>query len=230
MRRVVLFAAVLALVGLSTAFAASFSTQAEDVESFTTDVSISVPGPTPFPGTLFVRNGKTGAPGSLDLVAPTTNDSVASKELILSAEAINLQTTSTKYFTWSSPTAPTNGYSLTGDVTLEIEQRDGPSNRMTAGLFSCPAASPVSTVTTGAEPCTIIAIGVAPALPSGGNGYLLRTVSFPDVAATIPSGSQLRLKLVNRASDPSLGTLSTVNFSIQWGYLPARQSKLVITP
>ena len=228
MRRVFLFAALLALVGLSTAFAASFSSQSEDIASFTTDVSISVPGPTPFPNTIFVRGGSDLPPGDLDLMTPVANDNVTSKLLVLSTEPIELQTAATKYFAWESPVAPAQGYSLDGDVTLNLEQKDGGSNRMTAGLFSCPELAPVATVTGSTPACSVIAIGVSPAV-SGGNGFLDRTVFFPDVSTVVPAGHQLRLKIVNRASDGS-GVLSQGDFTVAWGFLPARQSTLVIVP
>jgi len=230
MRRVFLFAAFLSLLGLSTAFAASLSSQAEDVASYTTDVSVSVPGPTPFPNTIYIRAGDEVPPGELDLMVPVTNDHVTSKELVLSTENIQLQADLAKFYAWESPVAPAQGYSLTGDITLNLEQKDGGENRMTAALFSCPAAAPVSTVTTGATPCVLIASGVSPAVPDGGEGFIERTVFFDNVSAVVPAGSQLRLKIVNRSVDEVLGVVSTENFTVAWGFLPARQSKLVIVP
>jgi hypothetical protein len=229
LRRLLLFAALLVLVGLSSAFAASFSTQSEDIASFTTDVSISVPdNPTPFPNVIYVRGDSATPLGALSLVTPTANDNVKTKLLVLSTEAIGVQAGATKYFAWATPTAPAQGYSLTGDVTLSVEQKDGGANRMTAALLSCPADAPITTVTTGVSPCVQIAVGISPAV-GGGNGFLTRTVSFPDVSATIPSGSQLRLKIVNRATDGAT-TLSTKDFTVQWGYGPSRPSELVVVP
>ena len=228
MRRVVTFAALLLLVGLSTAFAASLGTQSEDIASFETDVSISVPttqGPTPFPPTIYIRGDSDTPLGLLGLVQPTAPDNVRSKDLLLSTEAIGAQTTLTKYFAWATPAAPAQGYALTGDVTLSIHAMGGASNRITAGLFSCPAAAAIETVT---PACTVIAVGIAPTL-TGGNGFLVRTVSFPDVAATIPAGSQLRLKIVNRSPDGST-VLSTGTMRLAWGYGPSRPAELVITP
>jgi len=227
-RRLLTFAALLVLVGLSTAFAASFGTQSEDVASFTTDVSISVPttqGPTPFPPTIYVRGDSDTPLGLLALTPPTENDSVRSKDLLLSTEAIGAQATLTKYFAWATPAAPAQGYSLTGDVTLSVHVMGGSTNRITAGLFSCPAAAAIETVT---PTCTTIAVGIAPAI-GGGNGFLVRTVSFPDVSATIPAGSQLRLKIVNRSPDGST-VLSTGTMRLAWGYGPSRPAELVITP
>jgi hypothetical protein len=225
MRRVVVFAAFLALLGLSSAFAASFSTQAEDTKSFSTPVSISVPGPTPLPNTIYIRGDSDTPLGLLGLVQPTTNDNVRSKDLLLSSEAIQDQTTSTKYFAWATPAAPAEGYSLNGDVTLSMHVMGGASNRITAGLFSCPASASITTVT---PACTVIAVGIAPAL-TGGSGFLVRTVSFQDVATTIPPGSQLRLKIVNRSPDGTT-VLSTATMRLAWGYGPSRPAELVITP
>ncbi|MET0904091.1 MAG: hypothetical protein ABWZ52_12685 [Acidimicrobiales bacterium] len=228
MRRVLLFAALLSLLGLTTAFADTFSTNTEDVASFTTDVSVSVPGPTPFPNTIYITGGTEVPPGDLALMIPVNNN-VTSKLLVLSTEPIDAQADQTKFFAWESPVAPPQGFSLNGDITLNLEQKDGGANRMTAALFSCPEVAPTSTVTTGSPACSMIAVGVSPAV-GGGNGFLDRTVQFDNVSATVPAGSQLRLKIVNRARDATLGVLSTMDFTVQWGFLPARQSKLVIVP
>ncbi|MFL6205233.1 MAG: hypothetical protein ACJ739_07755, partial [Acidimicrobiales bacterium] len=163
--------------------------------------------------------------GALDLITPTANDNVKTKLLVLSTEAIGAQATATKFFAWATPTAPAQGYLLNGVVTLSLEQKDGGANRMTAGLYSCPAAAPITTITTGPNACTEITTGVSPAV-GGGNGFLTRTVTFPAVNATIVAGNQLRLKIVNR----STGSLSTSDFTIQWGYGPSRPSQLVTVP
>ena len=231
MRRVLLFVLFLGLLGLSTAFAASFSVQSEDIATFSTDVSISVPTPepTPFPNLIYVRGDLSGATGTLDLTAPVSNDSVTKKPLKLSTEAIGAQIDATKYFTWQSPTAPTAGYVLSGSVTLYIDQNAGGSNKMTAGLFSCPDAAPPSSITTGAEACTEIKVATGDP-GAAGSGYQERTVSFGMVGPfVVPSGDQLRLKIVNRAQDGAI-VLSTTDFGLQWGYLAARQSRLVISP
>jgi len=228
MRRVFVFAALLSLVGLSTAMASSFSFQAEDVSSFTTEVSISVPDqPVPLTDQIYVRGPASEATGTLDLQPPAANDSVTGRLLVLSTEPIELQADPTKYFTWQTPDAPPTGYSLNGAVTLWISQNGGGSNLMTAGLFSCPATAPSSSVTGGAVPCTLLRAAIA-APGVGGAGYQERTVSFGTVTASIPAGHQLRLKVVNRAQDGAV-VLSTSSWDLQWGYLPARQSRLVIS-
>lgn len=235
MRRLLLFAALLSLVGLSTAFAASFNVQAEDVASFPTDVSISVPttqppAPVPFPSILYVRNGSNAPIGTLDLQAPAKNDSVTKRALLLSTETVGTQTTATKYITWKSPPAPPSGYLLSGSVTLYFEQSGGGANRSTAALFSCPAAASPSTTTSPTDACTIVATGTAAAVSGGGQGFIERTVSFGAIApTTIPPGHELRLKIVNRSQDPPV-VLSTADVDVQWGFLPARQSRLEITP
>ncbi len=230
MRRVLLFAVGLSLLGLSSAFAASFTVQAEDIHSFSTPVSISVPTPTPFPGTIFVRGQASGGTGTLDLKPPTTKDSVTSKLLRLSTEPIEAQADTTKHFVWRTAAAPASGWLLSGSVTLYIEQNGGGSNLMTAGLFSCPSAAPAVTITTGTPACTPIKIAIgAPGGP--GSGYDERMVSFGVVGpVTIPSGSELRLKIVNRQTNGTSTVISTSDWDLQWGYLPARQSKLVISP
>jgi hypothetical protein len=243
-RRVVLFGLLLALVGMSTAFAASLSVQTEDIATFTTDVSISVPTsttsttmppPAPFPATIYVRGAADTGVGSLDFVAPAKNDSVTRRLLVLSTEPIELQTTPSMYLTWKSQIAPAQGYLLSGSVTLYIEQNGGAANRVTAGLFICPSTVPDSTtvtlpdLTTVPPPATCTVVDVASAAPgTNGEGYQERRVSFGAVGpVVIPPGQQLRLKVVNRANDGQV--LSTEDVDLQWGFLPSRQSRLEIT-
>jgi hypothetical protein len=96
---------------------------------------------------------------------------------------------------------------------------------MTAGLNKCPEAAAIETIT---PSCTVIAVAISPAV-TGGNGFLVRTVSFLDVAETIPAGWQLRLKVVNRSPDGTT-VLSTGDIRLAWGYGPSRPAELVITP
>jgi hypothetical protein len=226
-RRVVVFAALLALVGLSTAFAAGFAVQTEDVGSFTTDVSITVPT-TPIPALLYVRGNASGAAGTLDLQAPVSNDSFTSKLIALSTESLQSQVDPAKFFTWQSPAAPGSGWVVSGTVSLYISQNNGGVNKMTAGLFSCAAAVPPDSSDTGQ--CQPIAIAVGDAGDSG-NGFQERVVHFGTVpTTTIPAGHQLRLKIVNRAQEPVGTVVSTSGWSLQWGYLPSRQSRLEVAP
>jgi hypothetical protein len=222
-----MLAAFLSLLGLTTAFAASLSVETEDITSFNAEAEVSVPT-TPIPGTVYVRGIASGATGTLDFQAPTSNDSVTGKLLVLSTETLQSQTDPTKFFTWRSLSAPAGGWLLSGSVTLFIDQNGGGANRMTAGLFSCTATAAPDSSNTGQCQLIDLAVG-APGGP--GSGFQERTVSFGTVpATTIPTGYELRLKIVNRAQEPVGTVVSTSSWDLQWGYLPARQSKLVITP
>jgi hypothetical protein len=227
-RRVLLIAALVALLGLTTAVAANVSVEVEDVASFTTDVSITVPA-TPVPGTIYIRGAASGASGTLDFTAPASNDSVTGKLLVLSTETLQSQTDATKYFTWRSPAAPAGGWLLSGTVSLTgISQNGGGSNRMTAGLFSCAAAAAPDSSNTGQCQQIDLAVGN---VGGSGSGFQERTVSFGTVpTTTIPGGHELRLKIVNRAQEPVGTVVSSSSWDLQWGFLPARQSRLVITP
>jgi hypothetical protein len=54
-----------------------------------------------------------------------------------------------------------------------------------------------------------------------GNGLKERLVLFPPVVAEIAQGRQLRLKVINPAA-------SSTDWTLSWGYLPARQSTLTV--
>ena len=230
MRRLLLFVALLTLVGLSTAFAASFDVSSEDITTFSTDVSITVPtteppAATPFPSMLYVRGPDTAAMGSIELIEPTANDHVQQKTLVLSPESVLVQSTATKYFTWSTASAPPEGWLLTGHVTLYISQQHAGANRMTAALLSCPAAAPAASVTApiSETSCTAIA-QVIGGVGASSNGNEERSADFGQIGpVTIAPGDQLRIKIVNQTG-PSSG-----DWDLTWGFLPARQSRLEIT-
>lgn len=234
MRRAVLLGLLLALVGLSTAFAASLTVQTEDIATFTTDVSISVPTttttttppPVPFPGLIYVRGPAGTGAGSLDFAAPAKNDNVTQSLLVLSTEPVELQTTASKYLTWRSQPAPAQGFLLSGSVTLLIEQKGGGANLVTAGLFVCPTTAPAATTITPPNACQLVRVGTAAPITAG-QGYVERSISFGSVSVLVPAGQELRLKVVNRADNGQV--LSTEDVDMQWGFLPARQSRLVIT-
>jgi hypothetical protein len=211
-RRVLIFAALLSLLGLTTAFAASFDVQSEDIASFTTDVSISVP--TAPPRTFYLKLAPTALPGLLDTVPPANNDSVQKKQLILSSASLADETDSTRYHMWE--TAPTAGdVSIGGTAFFEISQ-DGGADRVTAGLFICPAGTgPVS------SGCTHLATATNPG--TEGSGYKLRVIQFGALpVTTIPAGQVLRLKVINSTA------VSTNAWTLQWGFNPARAARLEV--
>lgn len=225
MRRVVLFSTLLLLLGLSTAFAASFSVEAEDVASFTTDVSISVPAATPVPNTIYIRGSGTDAAGQLLFEEPADNVPTTDRALRRDTESVQEQQDPLAFYTWIGPTAPPNGYLLSGTATLVITQNESGTERLTAGLLDCAASAPPASSDT--TQCSLLAVAASDALTgsgAGGNGYKDRTVHFGSIGpVTIASGRQLRLKIVNR------GDVSTKDFSISWGFNPARTSLLTIT-
>jgi hypothetical protein len=229
LRRVLLFAAFLLLLGLSTAFAASFDVRAEDVASFSSDVAISVPSQ---PQTLYVKNqpnqrqGDTPAvPGVLD-PNPPPNSPVSKKTLVRDARAVDQsQSDRTKYHAWQSGgTDP--AFTISGTATLYIESNGG-ANQITAGLFECwqpddpddlSGMTVDSDVPTG-HGCVLISTATSTG-GSSASGYSERTTQLTVPATLVETGHRLRLKLVNRSAS---------DWSIQWGFNAARSSQLQTT-
>jgi hypothetical protein len=218
MRRVVLFAALLSLVGLSTAFAASLSTQSEDIASFTTDVSISVPVTAQ---SFFLRGDPDTPPGMLSTAPLQAN--VVSYLIKKDTKAVQEQDDVTKYFVWQSSTITGVPLVVGGTTRLIMEQKDEQGSRLTAGIFSCPAAAAIAS--TAATGCVQIGTSAVGSEPVGGFDEV--TVSFGTLSSTtIPVGNQLRLKVVNRDKDDGGVVVSTKDFQVAWGYNPARQARL----
>jgi hypothetical protein len=243
-RRVFLLTALLLLLGLSTAFAASFSTEAEDIASFTTEVSISVPDtPVPLPGTIYVGGGTGFAEGPLFLEQPPSFHT-QNRLVLLDVEDVQAQTDPAAFFTWKTnepPTTPPAGYLLDGIVTLIITQDELMTDRMTAGLFECEESATIDSSTPPSDPpllaageCVLIVDAVASTTPISGNGagagYKDRKVEFGDVGpVVIEPGHDLRLKIVNKSHD-GVATVSTKNWNLSWGFNDARESFLTIVP
>jgi hypothetical protein len=203
-RRLLIFAAFLALLSLSTAFAASFSTQAEDVASFTTEVSIPVPEPEPT--TFWLRGSSSTLPGSL--VRPDPGDSdITFKFLVRDTESVQEQNETNKYHVWQTPTVTGAPLVIGGPTELVIFHGTFSNSRITAGLFDCPAAAAAaSTVATGCVQIGASAVGTLP------NPLDFVTVDFGNVPTTsIAVGHRLRVKVINQAAN------STGNFFIWWG-------------
>jgi len=222
-RRLLLFAALLSLVGLTTAFAASFSVQSEDIKSFSAPVSISVPTTTtstapttttapPNTKKLVLYLNGAGLPGMLaeDPPVPRPNN-VNDKQLSLGAGDVQEQTLSDRYHSWQTAPAPAGGVTYVGPATLRVFQ-NGPEGRVRAALFSCgPAATPTAVA------CTQIGLSVLSALPVDN----VAVASFPAFTALIPATHTLRVQIMNPETSPQL--------KVQWGYKTNRESLLEIS-
>ena len=206
MRRMVLIAATLGLLGLSTAFAASFGTQSEDVASFTTAVSISVP---PNPITAYYLSGDDDLLPGIMSTAPPPDTSVNSKEINPGTLGTEAQTDATKMHSWQTGPMPAGGLVLSGPATAKIYQNGG-DDPVTAGLFVCAG---VATATSSCSQVAGDASGTA-----GVSGEV--PISFGNVSTTVPAGSVLRLVVVNRGSH---------KYNLQWGYKTNRESRLELT-
>jgi hypothetical protein len=220
---------LVSLVGLTSAVASSFSTNVEDVESFTTSVSLTTPAnpPVPFPPTLWVR-GEDGA-GTLDLAPPPAADAGWTKLLVLGGEEVDLQTDPDEYVTWRSPVAPLGGFQLEGDVTLFIDQDRRDGDRMSGSLFVCPPEAPAHSGDCQELVTSIGTVGVDQGDDELPDDFEERQLPFGRLHETIPEGKELRLKVTNRRINFD-GILSTRNWHLLWGYRSDRQSRWEIAP
>lgn len=227
MRRVLLFAAFLLLLGLSTAMAASFEVQAEDITSFTTDVSIGVP---PTNDVVFYIKNNPDQPSGRDPLVPgwldsnpPGNNNVDQKQIVHDA-ALPIDashTDPTKYHAWQSDPL-LDAVTVGGTATLYVSSNGG-TNELRAGLFECwtplptePQPATVDVDLPQGVKCALIGAGTS----SGGtnsNGYTERTALLPLATTAIEAGHSLRLKIVNNTD---------ATWNLQWGFNPARPSQL----
>lgn len=228
MRRVLLFAAFLLLLGLTTATAASFDVQAEDITSFSQPVTISVPTRrVPFylkNGADTPRNQDPVIPGLLDQA--DVNNSVHSKELINDASRgiSDPHVIATTYHAWETAVSEPP-FTIDGPATLYVSSNGG-TQQITAGLFECwvpaPGDSVIGDMTfdadTGTRGCRLIDAAVT----SGGSassGYSERQAVFEFGSVTIEPNHRLRVKVINATDAP---------WTVQWGNNPARPAQLLV--
>jgi hypothetical protein len=233
--RLLLIPAVVAAIGLAAVEAGGFPTSAEDLSVYSTSTSLTEPcTPTPLPAQLWLRGSSGANPGSLDLAVPAVFDAASVRAIDNGFDRIWEADDRPDYQTWSSPSAPICGYLLTGHVTLLVDQDGSRDDRLTAGLFRCPAtAGPETTTPTCQLLASDLADTVANGVPRDSGGYLERTVSFDNGLNTlIPEGQQLRVKVVNERYSILIifGGGSLSDWHLKWGYRSDRQSRLVISP
>lgn len=197
-----MFAAFLVLLGLTTATAASFDVRAEDIASFTTDVSISVPDPSVPSGPWYLFRAPP-APGGI-AQEPEGGGPHKWKVDPTGSTSLIAQTDPGKYYVWSTG-------SLGSPLSFQ-DQHVEFSAYLTAGgdaveaaLLSCPADAPVASSTCGV---LATAAGTAPLL------------DFGRLTGDVPGGNELRLKVVNTG---------TQFWQIEWGYKTNRDSNLLIS-
>lgn len=214
MRRVLLFAAFLLLLGLTTATAASFDVQAEDITSFSQAVDIDVPDPPVRPGSYFLRGQRNEIPGFLD-DQPTGSDPVRTKEVQPGSGTVQSQADTDFFHNWEV-VAGSEGIHLAGPAVLRIYQNGG-ADRVTARLFNCPSDAGL---TSGS--CAPIAVADATNPADGATGYTERAVDFGPITVDIDPGRRLRVQIANLAE-------STAKWSVQWGFKSNRPSRLDVT-
>lgn len=223
-----LFAAFLLLLGLTTATAASFDVQAEDIASFTTDVSISVPTrQVPF----YLKNGAEASanedpivPGLLD--RSDVNNSVHDKELTPDLERTirSDHLVSTTYHAWETADSEPP-FAIDGPAILYISSNGG-TRQITAGLFECWVPDPGDPVIdemtfdgdTGERGCILIDEAVSTG-GSASSGFSERTATFNFSSVAVEPNHRLRVKIINRTNAP---------WKVQWGNNPARPAQLLV--
>ncbi len=197
MRRLLLFAVLLSMVSLTTAFAATFDVQAEDITSFSQEVDISVP---PQTQTFFLIGGSL--PATLSPVPETQGGAVFSKRVRAdAATSITDQADPTEFHSWQS--APLQSpLTVASPIARLYLTQNGGSGTITAGLFECDQLA-----------CTLFGSS-ATQIEEG----LEQILDFGPFTRTIPAGKSMLLKVVNQANRG--------DWNIQWGYKANRPARL----
>jgi hypothetical protein len=171
-RRVGLFAAFLLLLGLTTATAASFDVQAEDITSFSTPVSIPVPT-----GQVYYLRGAPPL-GSLSPELEQDTSKVFSMSLDPGG-TLGTSGSTPPHMVWQ--TAPlTSPLRVVSPVVRLYITQTGPTGTIAAGLYDC-----------GTGGCTIM--GTASTTPT----ELVAVLDFESFDRTVPAGNWLQLAVVN---------------------------------
>jgi len=202
MRRAGLLVLVLASLSLTTAFAASFDVQAEDITSFSAPADIA----TPTTKRLYLIDP---APSRLAETPESNAANVHSKSLVpggVLAEpggALGTNTDPARYHDWLSDPMPAAVTIVSPTVELYITQT-GADGVLTAGLFDCDDTG-----------CSLI----PNASESGEPDKNLVVITFPAFEHLVDAGNRLLLRVVNT---------DTQAYNIQWGYKENRPARLVL--
>lgn len=202
MRRVLLFAALLLLLGLTTATAASFDVQAEDITSFSQAVDIDVPAPPPPPA--YYLNGSAPL-GMLVYPKPAGQSAVETGKFqrVANLEGENRQPEPGQvlYFMRWASAKQVNGLTFSNKkIRLDLYSPGQFSGTVSAGLYSCPATPAGGQPVLESACSTLIRWDGAP-------GAL--TLTSGPFSGTVAPDHELRLKIAN--------TLSPA-WTAQWGY------------
>jgi hypothetical protein len=215
-RRVLLFAAFLLLLGLTTATAASFDVQAEDITSFSQAVTVTVPEPPLAGGTFYL----VGAPANARLAAQEPTSTGGNEKASFDFGISDIRTEDGElqsgdkahYVSWSSDPLPLGLRYDDQTVRVHLTRTGAAGGLLRAGLFACPPTADLATVTTSEPACTLLSDGV-----SGGE-----TIDIAMADQRVSPGYQLRLKMVSASAESS---------SIQWGYKANnRSARLEVLP
>ena len=210
MRRIGLLLLVLTLVSLSTAAAASFDVQTDNITSFEMDVTVSVPTTTDY---FYLRGDSSMLPGLLSDTAELKGGAVGSKSITADPTTpIGDQADPTKYHDWETVSLTQPLTIISPVVRLYLEQT-GNVGDITAGLLEC-----TRPVATGIQTCNVFATAKSTTTAPGE-----QTITFGPFTQTIPASTAtetktLKLRVVNQAESGK--------WNIQWGYKDNRPARL----
>ena len=186
--------------------------QAEDIATFTTEVSISVPPSTPPPlavGTYYMIGDPPHAqldddePGSAG-GNKTAKFDFTSTDITTENRAPG-QGGSVYYVSWSIALA--DGLRFDNQKVQVHFTRTSGTGSLTAGIFNCPAGVHGSTITS--DGCVLVASGSSTG----------EQIDIGPFTHTIHASREMRLKMVNLTSDKS---------AIQWGYKENNRSARIV--
>lgn len=214
MKRLAALVVTLFLLTVTSAFAAGLDVQSENVESFTTPVSIT----TPAQKRIFYLRSRPSAPLTPPGVLATEPEGDAGKTHSKRLDPGGSLTAPygsnvNQYHFWDSLPFSADLHVKSPTAELTITQVGG-AGEISGGLFDCaanPAPNPPS--------CTLLGASTTAVRDSGGAVNNITTITFENFDHVIPAQHWLRLVVYSKSG----------SYNIQWGYKPNRPASLELT-
>lgn len=211
MKRLAALVVTLFLLTVTSAFAAGLDVQSENVESFTSPVSIPPPGESRI---FYLRSrpeDKKGdtPPGLLATEPEGAGGKTHSKGLEPGGSLDPPYGTNVnQYHFWDSAPFLSDLHVKSPTAELLITQVGG-AGEIGGGLFACTASSS----------CTLLGASTTAVRDSGGAVSNITTLRFENFDRVIPAGHWLRLVVYSKSG----------SYNIQWGYKENRPASLELT-
>ncbi len=218
MKRLAALVVTLFLITVTSAFAAGLDVQAENVESFTTPVSITTPDET----RIFYLRSRPGDPDSKGLTPPgllapePQNDSSKTRSKRLEpggSLTAPYGTDVSQYHFWDSAPFSSDLHVKSPTAELTITQVGG-AGEIGGGLFDCASNTAPNPAT-----CTLVGASTTAVRDSGGAVSNITTITFENFDHVIPAQHWLRLVVYSKSG----------SYNIQWGYTANRPASLELT-